>query len=343
MHKPAAGLIGLAGSLALVVSGLVASAMLVVDYLRPLPVFCVEGGGCDALKHTAYAMPLHVPMPVLGVLGFAVLAVASLWPGERARVVQLGVSAVGAVAGLLLISIKFRLGHICPYCIVADVSGILSLTAAGWRLKYAADVRAPQGWIVAGGAVAALSAAVPMVTGFRLNITPKIIRDELALTPRGDVTVVDFVDYECPFCRMTHAELAPVLESHRDRIRLVRRQVPLHSHVHAMDAARAACCGDKLGQGEAMANALFTAEVDDLTPDGCEKIAQSLGVPVDAYRACVANPATDASIEADRNEFKAAGGYALPTIWIDETQLVGAQPHEVLAKTLHEAIARAGS
>jgi predicted DsbA family dithiol-disulfide isomerase len=154
------------------------------------------------------------------------------------------------------------------------------------------------------------------------------------------VTVVDFVDFECPFCRMTHAELEPLLEEHRAQIHLVRRQVPLHMHPHAMDAARAACCGEVLGKGEAMANALFTTPVDDLTPEGCEKIAKDLGLPLDHFRSCVTDPATDQRIEADRGTFQAAGGFALPTIWINAQQLVGAQTREALESSLDAALAR---
>ncbi len=92
-----------------------------------------------------------------------------------------------------------------------------------------------------------------------------------------------------------------------------------------------------------MANALFSAPVDELTPDGCERIAQSVGLPIGAYRACVANPATDARIEGDRAEFKAAGGFALPTLWIGDEQVVGAQPGEALEGAIERALARAGS
>jgi predicted DsbA family dithiol-disulfide isomerase len=66
-------------------------------------------------------------------------------------------------------------------------------------------------------------------------------------------------------------------------------------------------------------------------------------LPADAYRACVANRATDARIEADRVEFKAAGGFALPTLWIDGKEFVGAKPGEVLQKAIDDALAGAGS
>jgi predicted DsbA family dithiol-disulfide isomerase len=198
----------------------------------------------------------------------------------------------------------------------------------------------------AGAGALLIALFAPLVAGFRMTPktpTPQVIRDEMAATPRGGVTLVDFVDFECPFCRMTHAELQPILERHRDRVRVVRRQVPLAIHRHARDAARAACCGEQLGMGDSMANALFSAPVDELTPDGCERIAQSVGLPLGAYRDCVANPATDARIDVDRAEFKAAGGIALPTLWIDGEELVGAQPHETLESTVDRALARAGS
>ena len=338
------GATGLVASLLPVAAGLAASAMLAVDYLRPAPVFCAEDSGCAALKRTVFAMPMGVPTPLLGLVGFAALGAAAPLGGRRARAAQLGMAAVAGLAGVLFVVLQVLLGHLCPYCLVADTSGLASLVIAAWRLRSEPESAGPSlRFRLVGGGTLAAAAALPLATGFRADVTPAVIRAEIARAPRGEVTIVDFVDFECPFCRMTHAELSPVLESHRGRIHLVRRQVPLRMHPHAQDAARAACCAAQLGQGDAMADALFGADVDTLTPEGCEKIAEGLGLPLDAYRECVKSPATDASIQADKDEFKAARGYALPTIWIDDTLLVGAQPRERLAEALHAALARAGS
>jgi uncharacterized membrane protein/predicted DsbA family dithiol-disulfide isomerase len=339
-----AGTVGLAASLVPVLAGIVASAMLAVDYLRPAPVFCVEGGGCEALRHTAYAMPLGVPMPLVGLAGFLAIGVVSLLAGARARFAQLALGVGAGLTGLLLVTVQARLGHLCPYCLVADASGIVSALVAGARMWLAAEAPSPRGLAYGGAGALLLALLLPLVVGFRAPTpVPAVIRDEMARTPPGQITIVDFVDFECPFCRMTQAELEPLVDAHRDRIHLVRRQVPLHSHPHALDAARAACCGERLGQGDAMASALFAAPVEDLTRQGCEKIAQGLGLSLDPYRACVADPATDMLIEADRAEFKAAGGFALPTIWVGDRQLVGAQPPEALAQAIDDALSRAGS
>jgi protein-disulfide isomerase/uncharacterized membrane protein len=336
-------LLGVGASLAAAVAGIVASSMLVVDYVRPAPVFCVEGGGCEALKHTVVAMPFGVPLPLLGLAGFVALGAWSLVPGRRARYVQLGLAVGAALVGLVLLVLQLLLGHFCPYCCVADVSGLLSLALAAWRLRAGGESRVAMAWTFGGAGSMVAAAAVPLAAGFHVNTTPPAIYAEIGKTPAGQVTVVDFVDFECPFCRMTHAELEPVLESHRDKIRLVRRQVPLTMHPHARDAARAACCSEKLGKGEEMADALFTAEIEELTPEGCEKLAVKLGLPLDAFRACVQSPATDVSIDRDKDEFKAAHGYALPTIWVDETPMIGARPREDIEKVLDEALAKRGS
>jgi uncharacterized membrane protein/predicted DsbA family dithiol-disulfide isomerase len=334
---------GLVLSLALAVAGISASAMLLVDYVRPAPVFCVEGGGCEALKRTVIAMPFGVPLPLIGLLGFVALGAWSLVPGKRARFVQLGLAAGAALVGLALLTMQFLLGHFCPYCTVADGSALLAVGVAYWRVRSDDVAASGRGWSFGGAAALVAAATVPLVTGFHADTTPPVIQEEIAKAGAGEVTVVDFVDFECPFCRMTNEELEPVVASHRSRIHLIRRQVPLTMHPHARDAARAACCGEKMGKGDEMAQALFNTEVDDLTPEGCEKVAEQLGLPVDAFRACVQNPSTDASIDADKAEFKAAGGYALPTIWIDDTPLIGARPGEEISTLVHAKLGKQGS
>ena len=285
-----------------------------------------------------------MPTPLVGLVGFLLLGVASLLPGRRARLAQVGLATIASLAGAVLLAAQWAIGHYCPYCSVADASAIVTAFVAWWRFAATAEEAPPRALVAAGAASMLAAALAPVGIGWWLGgRTPAVIRTEMARSPAGQVTVVDFVDFECPFCRMTHAELEPLIEAHRDRLRLVRRQVPLKMHPHALDAARAACCGDSLGKGEAMANALFSAPVEELTPEGCERIAQSVGLLPEPYRACVADPATDRRIDDDRAEFRAARGFALPTLWIDGQELVGAQSGPALEKVIQDALARAST
>ena len=138
--------LGAAGSLVLALAGIVASSMLVVDYLRPAPVFCSEGGGCEALKHTPFAMPLGIPLPLLGLAGFAALGAWALVPGKRARVVQLALAVGAGAVGLSLLVMQVLYGHFCPYCCVADTSGLLSLGIAWLRVRGDDEGRLGLGW-----------------------------------------------------------------------------------------------------------------------------------------------------------------------------------------------------
>ncbi|MGD0675925.1 MAG: thioredoxin domain-containing protein [Polyangiaceae bacterium] len=335
------GAVALAASLIPVVTGLGASVMLAVDAFGPRPVFCAEGGACDAVRQTVFSAPLGIPLPTVGLAGFVAIGLAALLPGRSARTWQLALGALAGLLGLCLLVVQATLHTFCPYCCVADASGVAAAAVSAWRFARARADRPVRMAAVAGVVSLGFAVALPLAMGFWAQTStglPGVIRQEMEGAHRGVVTLVDFVDFECPFCRRMHAVLAPLVEKHAKRIRVLRRQVPLRSHPHALDAARAACCGERLGKGDAMADALFTAPVDDLTPSGCEELAVRLGLPRELYRACVADPKTDERIQADRAEFKAAGGRVLPTLWIGETAVVGAQAPEVLERAIDDAL-----
>lgn len=330
--------------LLLVVVALVASAILLVDYVRPGPVFCTGSGGCGAMRQTSFAHVLGVPTPAIGLAGFAFLGISALFSGRRARVVLLVVAALGAMPALGLIAVQIAKGAYCIYCMATDGSMLLLLGLATHRMLRPWDP--PGGWLPRGlaGAAFAAAIAVPLGIGFSRTVVkplpvPESIAQELAKTPTGKITVVDFIDFECPYCRLEHAVLSPLLKKHAAKLRVVRKHVPLtHIHPHALDAARACVCAEQVGRGDAFADALVEAPEEELTREGCERIAESLGIATQALRACVVATSTDARIEADRASFKASGGHGLPTVWVGPRKLEGAQPPEVLARALDEAV-----
>ena len=323
-----------------VVFGLAAATTLLVDYSRPAPVFCSYDGGCEQMKHTMFAAFLGISTPVWGVGGFLALGVLSLWRGPLVRRLLAALAAIGALIAIMLVAVQASAGHFCPYCMVTDTAAIAIAGLAAWRLVGKWDP--PESIRPRAGGVAALGLAIvlPLLGGLVLKPNvPAPIAEEIAKTPKGKVTVVDFVDFECPFCRETHVEFRPILEQNKDKLRIVRKNVPLtRIHPHAMDAARAACCGEVLGKGDAFAEALISTSAEELTRDGCEKIAQELGLDVDRFRACVGAPETEARIKADSDAFKGSGGHGLPTIWINEQKLEGGQDEATLEAAVRSAI-----
>jgi protein-disulfide isomerase/uncharacterized membrane protein len=327
--------------------GLAASAALLVDYATTSPVFCAEGGGCDALRQTVVAHPLGIPLPAFGLLGFFVLAMFTVSRGPRVRLGNLVVAGIAGVAGLGLLGAQVAFGHFCPYCAAVDASAVLLAGLAWDRRRAAWDP--PSGALPALGMAFGLSVAVVLPfawASFAPRHVPPVIAKELAETPKGKVTIVDFVDYECPFCRQMQAKLAPQVEAEKDKVRVVRKLVPLtRIHPHALAAAKASCCADALGKGDAMADALFKTNIEDLTPEGCARLAEQLGLPLEKYNECVGSPDTDARLARDRQEFDQAAskGDGLPLLWVGPFKIMGAQDDATVARALGEAIARAGS
>ncbi|WP_394823455.1 vitamin K epoxide reductase family protein [Pendulispora albinea] len=330
-----------------VLVGLAVSALLLVDYLRPAPVFCDMGGGCDRIRQTAYSSVLGVPLPAFGMLGFLTLGVLTWLRGPGARRIELGLAAISALVAAVLLLIQVKLATFCPYCTVVDACALLVFAGALLRVRREADPPEGRGPVLGGAAALSLAAVVPLAIGYSRPAPvapvasaglPDVISAEMQKTPAGKVTVVDFVDFECPFCRMTHQELSPMLDEHASRIRVVRKQVPLPMHPHAIHAARAACCGEQLGKGDAMADALFRVPAEDLTPEGCEKLALSLSLDLPAFRSCVQNPETDARIQKETAEFRATHARGLPTIFIGDQKIEGAQGREKLEQAMSRAL-----
>lgn len=177
---------------------------------------------------------------------------------------------------------------------------------------------------------------------------PLPIRDEIATTSKvqpGAATVVFFTDFQCPFCRRTHAALQPLLAQRQGKVRLVIRHVPLPRHPDARSAARAAVCFETLtvAPDATRTGVLFQEYVHelmtsaDLSEAACERIAEEHGVSPDAMRRCLADSAPDSRLEKDLLLFDMVHGDGVPLLFIGKTRLEGAQSRSSLEAALDAA------
>ena len=103
----------------------------------------------------------------------------------------------------------------------------------------------------------------------------------------GKINVVEFADYECPYCRRLHPQLKAVIESYPGKVHFTRLNLPLKSHEFAHGAAQAQVCAREQGKGDEMADRLFLAE--DLHPSSNRELAKELGVELTAYDKCISD------------------------------------------------------
>jgi protein-disulfide isomerase len=130
------------------------------------------------------------------------------------------------------------------------------------------------------------------------------------------VTIVEFADFECPFCQRVAPELDALQEKHKDTVRLVYKFMPLTMHPHSEIAARAAIAAQAQGKFWEMHHLLF-ANGEHLEESDVQRYAASIGLDLDRFRADEASPATKARIEADRKLGDKLSVKGTPTIFIN--------------------------
>ena len=113
------------------------------------------------------------------------------------------------------------------------------------------------------------------------------------------ITVVEFADFQCPFCRQAEKTVSTVLEKHPNDVRVVFRQLPLASiHPNAIIAAKASVCADRQGKFWPMHDAMY-GDQSALSEPALMETAKRLGLDSEALSACIKDPATTTTIEND--------------------------------------------
>ena len=143
-----------------------------------------------------------------------------------------------------------------------------------------------------------------------------------ALSVPGKINVIEFSDFECPFCRAMHPVLKAALGPYGTRVHFVRKTFPLIGHAHSRDAARAYLCAGALGRAEAIADWLFAA--DDVSAESCAKQAAVLGLDTGAVRGlCRRRRRPSRRVARDAAAIEAADFQGLPTVWIGAQRIIG--------------------
>ena len=154
----------------------------------------------------------------------------------------------------------------------------------------------------------------------------------------AEIVVVEFSDYQCPYCRRFHDETyQALLDAYPGQIRFVYRNLPLTSiHPSAMPAAIASMCANDQNAYWDFHEKLFSSEtLDEAT---YIQYATDLGLNVDTFTACLSSGSHDAFIETDMKFALDLGVQSTPTFFINGLAVVGAQPlqnfQEIIDKEL---------
>ena len=166
------------------------------------------------------------------------------------------------------------------------------------------------------------------------------VDDDPSIGPaNAPITIIEFSDYECPYCRRWHQEVFNrIREDYPDQVRIVYRDFPLTSiHPEALPAAISADCANEQGAFWAYHDLLFSSS--ELSEDIYIQYATDLGLDVEKFKACIASGRYDDEVQGDLQYATNLGVSSTPTFFLNGLPVVGAQPYDVFKQVIEKELA----
>jgi protein-disulfide isomerase len=154
------------------------------------------------------------------------------------------------------------------------------------------------------------------------------------------VTIVEFSDFQCPFCSRVVPTVEKIMKDYPKDVRLFFRHNPLPFHQNAPLAAEAAVAAQAQGKFWQMHDKMF-ANQQALDRAGLEKDAQEIGLDMGKFKAALDSHSGKAKVDADLAAGKQIGVQGTPNFYIDGRNIQGAQPYEEFKKVIDDEIKKA--
>ena len=148
---------------------------------------------------------------------------------------------------------------------------------------------------------------------------------------QAPVTIVEFTDYQCPYCHQAQMTIDEVLSRYEGKVRLVHLDFPLDFHSEAVPAARAARCAGEQGKFWEYHHSLMTQN-GSLQPDDLKDRAAKLRLSERAFGSCLSSDRHDASIQAELKQGTDLGVTGTPAYFVNGRMLSGAHPVRVVLR-----------
>jgi protein-disulfide isomerase len=180
-------------------------------------------------------------------------------------------------------------------------------------------------------------------TPVRINLDPPRQRiansDSPARGPaNAPIEIIEFSDFECPFCLRADPTVRQVMSTYGDKVRLVYRHYPLPNHPNARPAAEASACAADQGKFWAYHDRLFSGRVKLENAD-LKQHAVEIGLDAAKFNACLDSHVKKSKVDEDMRAAEEAGVNGTPAFFINGRSLSGAQPFEAFKRIIDEELA----
>ena len=216
---------------------------------------------------------------------------------------------------------------------ITTVVLVIILVIFAFKDSFSGTSNAATGGVVAGPSA---GAAGPTVDASKLAETDYVLGKKDA-----PVTIVEFSDYQCPFCGRLHAQVFPSLKSKyidTGKVKYVFRDFPLSFHPEAEPAAIAANCAGEQGKYYEYNQKLYDGQAN-LGSALYKQLATELKLNVATWETCLKDPKQKAEIAKDTQDGLAVGVQGTPATFVNGQLISGAQPLAVFEQAIERALA----
>lgn len=152
------------------------------------------------------------------------------------------------------------------------------------------------------------------------------------------VTIVEFSDFECPYCRAMLGTIKNVQENYGEQVRLVYRQFPLNSiHPNAQRAAEASLCANEQGKFWEMHDLMF-GDQSGLSVEALTQKAASLALDGTTFETCLSSNKYAEHVKQDVMDGTVVGVTGTPAVFINGRPLVGNVPYDDVAQIIDDEL-----
>lgn len=190
--------------------------------------------------------------------------------------------------------------------------------------------------------VAKLTKSNPVEVYFKkpkLSIAVDVGNAPIWGNPNSKVTIVEFSDFQCPFCSRGAETVDELKKKYKGKIKIAFKHFPLSFHKDAKPAAEASmCAGDQGSEKFWKFHDIAFKNQKDLSPEALEKYAVQAGAQAAKYKECMASKKFAAAVEADMAYGEKLGVRSTPTFFVNGELIAGALPADAFADIIDEAL-----
>jgi len=153
------------------------------------------------------------------------------------------------------------------------------------------------------------------------------------------VTIVEWADFQCPFCVRVNPTLEQIAKEYGDKVRFAFKHLPLSMHAKARAAHTASEAAHRQGKFWEMHDRIF-AKPRDLSPETYLRYAKEMGLDIDQYNSDLASSSVRKLIDSDLDVARKLGVSGTPSFFINGRFLSGAQPYASFASVIDRELAK---